>query len=87
MNTVRRNMYDQGLYRPSHGGMLAGVCAGLARRFGIGATMMRLIFVITLFVIPGSQILVYPLLWALMPKEQAGSNYGTYSAPTTNTMR
>ncbi|GAB6900422.1 PspC domain-containing protein [Kineosporia succinea] len=83
MNTVHRNMYDQGLYRPRHGGMLGGVCAGLAKRFGIGATMMRLIFVITLFVIPGSQILVYPLLWLLMPKEQA---YTSYQSPTSHPM-
>lgn len=85
MNTVHRNLYDQGLYRPRHGGMLAGVCAGLARRFGIGSTMMRLIFIVTLFVIPGSQILVYPLLWLLMPKESAGATYGSYQ--TSDTLR
>ncbi len=76
MNTVHRNMYDQGLYRPRHGGLLGGVCAGLARRFGISATMMRLIFVISI-IIPGSQVLIYLLLWLLMPKEQA---YSTFSA-------
>ena len=86
MNSVHRNMYAQGLYRPRHGGMLAGVCAGLARRFGIGTTMMRLIFVISLIVIPGSQILIYPVLWLLLPKEPAGSAYGTYQGPT-GTMR
>ena len=42
---------------------------GLARRFGMGATMMRILFVVTLIVIPGSQILVYPILWILMPSE------------------
>jgi phage shock protein PspC (stress-responsive transcriptional regulator) len=31
--------------------------------------MMRILFIVTLFVIPGSQILVYPLLWILMPSE------------------
>jgi phage shock protein PspC (stress-responsive transcriptional regulator) len=31
--------------------------------------MMRILFVVTLIVIPGSQILVYPLLWILMPSE------------------
>jgi phage shock protein C len=30
---------------------------------------MRILFVITLFVIPGSQIIVYPILWILMPSE------------------
>ena len=59
----------QGLVRPRQGRILGGVCAGLARRFGIGATMMRILFVVTLIVIPGSQILVYPILWILMPSE------------------
>jgi phage shock protein PspC (stress-responsive transcriptional regulator) len=59
----------QGLVRPREGRVLGGVCAGLARRFGMGATMMRILFVVTLIVIPGSQILVYPILWILMPSE------------------
>ena len=59
----------QGLVRPRQGRILGGVCAGLTRRFGIGATMMRILFVVTLIVIPGSQIIVYPLLWILMPSE------------------
>jgi phage shock protein C len=46
------------------------VCAGLARRFGLGAWTTRLLFVLVLMVIPGSQILVYPLLWILMPSEE-----------------
>jgi phage shock protein C len=59
----------QGLVRPRQGRILGGVCAGLARRFGMSATMMRILFVVTLIVIPGSQIIVYPLLWILMPSE------------------
>ena len=59
----------QGLVRPREGRVLGGVCAGLARRFGMGATMMRVLFVVTLIVIPGSQIIVYPILWILMPSE------------------
>ena len=59
----------QGLVRPRQGRILGGVCAGLARRFGMGATMMRVLFVVTMIVIPGSQIIVYPILWILMPSE------------------
>jgi phage shock protein C len=59
----------QGLVRPRQGRVIAGVCAGLARRFGMSPTMMRILFVVTLIVIPGSQIIVYPLLWILMPSE------------------
>jgi phage shock protein C len=59
----------QGLVRPRQGRILAGVCAGLARRFGVNPTLMRILFVVTLIVIPGSQIIVYPILWILMPSE------------------
>jgi phage shock protein C len=59
----------QGLVRPRQGRILAGVCAGLARRFGISPTIMRILFIVTLIVIPGSQIIVYPILWILMPSE------------------
>jgi phage shock protein C len=65
MDAFRR----QGLVRPRQGRILGGVCAGLARRFGIGPWTMRILFVITLIVIPGSQIIVYPILWILMPSE------------------
>ncbi|GAA3632169.1 PspC domain-containing protein [Kineosporia mesophila] len=75
MNTVRRNMYEQGLFRPRHGGILAGVCAGLARRFGISPTMMRIIFLVSI-IIPGSQVLIYLLLWLLMPKEETVIHQG-----------
>ena len=59
----------QGLVRPRQGRILAGVCAGLARRFGINPTIMRILFIVTLIVIPGSQLIVYPILWILMPSE------------------
>jgi phage shock protein PspC (stress-responsive transcriptional regulator) len=59
----------QGLIRPRQGRILGGVCAGLARRFGIGPWTMRILFIVTLIVIPGSQILIYPILWILMPSE------------------
>jgi phage shock protein PspC (stress-responsive transcriptional regulator) len=65
MESFRR----QGLVRPRQGRILGGVCAGLARRFGMNATMMRILFVATLILIPGSQIIVYPILWILMPSE------------------
>ncbi|GGN42119.1 PspC domain-containing protein [Actinoplanes lobatus] len=70
MNAVHDTLARQGLVRPLNGRMLAGVCAGLSRRFGLDPWIGRLLFVLILFVIPGSQILVYPLLWILMPAEK-----------------
>jgi len=70
MNSVHDTMSRQGLVRPSEGRMLGGVCAGLGRRFGLGPWMARLLFVLILLAIPGSQFLVYPVLWILMPAEK-----------------
>ena len=50
--------------------ILAGVCAGLGRRFGVTPWTARLLFILILMVIPGSQFLVYPILWVLMPSEK-----------------
>ena len=32
--------------------------------------MARLLFVLVLLIIPGSQLLIYPVLWILMPNEE-----------------
>lgn len=60
---------QRGLYRPTEDRLIAGVCAGLGRRFGLEPWKARLAFVLVLMVIPGSQFLVYPVLWILMPEE------------------
>ena len=57
-----------GLARPARGKVVAGVCAGLGRRFGLSANVVRLLFVVSC-VLPGPQVLVYLGLWVAMPKE------------------
>lgn len=56
------------LVRPRNGRMLAGVCAGLAQRFGISAGMVRLLFLLSLL-LPGTQVIIYLALWIVMPNE------------------
>ena len=83
MNEIHARLAAEGLVRPRDGRVLAGVVAGLGRRFGIDPWPARLLFVLALLVIPGSQLLVYPLLWILMPREgtvPAGS-YGPPAPP------
>jgi phage shock protein PspC (stress-responsive transcriptional regulator) len=70
MNDIQQSFARQGLVRPREGRVLGGVCAGLGRRFGIAPWPARLLFVLLLMVIPGSQVLVYPILWILMPSEE-----------------
>jgi phage shock protein PspC (stress-responsive transcriptional regulator) len=54
--------------RPRHNRRIAGVCAGLAQRFGMSPGMVRFLFVVSCL-LPGPQILIYLALWALMPSE------------------
>jgi phage shock protein PspC (stress-responsive transcriptional regulator) len=70
MNDIHQTFAQQGLVRPRDERVIAGVCAGLGRRFGLGPWMARLLFVLLLMVIPGSQLLIYPVLWILMPNEE-----------------
>lgn len=56
------------LARPRDNRMIGGVCAGLARRFGMKPGTMRLLFVVSCL-LPGPQFLVYLALWILLPNE------------------
>jgi phage shock protein C len=59
------------LYRSREHRILAGVCGGFAERLGWNPTLVRIAFVI-LSIFPGAGlpgILVYLVLWVLMPKE------------------
>ena len=69
MDTIRSFFARQGLIRPSDRRIVGGVCAGVGRRFGLTPTVSRLLFMLLLLV-PGSQLLIYPVLWFLMPDEQ-----------------
>lgn len=70
MTDIRSTLAQQGLVRPRDGRVLAGVCAGVGRRFGLTPWVSRLLFVLLLMVVPGSQLLIYPVLWILMPDEE-----------------
>jgi phage shock protein C len=56
------------LTRPSNGRWIAGVCAGLARRFNMSPMVVRLLFLLSCL-LPGPQILIYLALWIMMPSE------------------
>jgi phage shock protein PspC (stress-responsive transcriptional regulator) len=56
----------QPLVRPRHGKVIAGVCAGLADRFGLSRTLVRIAFV--LFGLFGVGELVYIILWIIIPR-------------------
>lgn len=82
MNAIHDSFRSQGLVRPVDGRILGGVCAGLGRRFGIDPWPARLLFMLVLLVVPGSQILIYPVLWILMPSEVRTPTTTTPPSPT-----
>jgi phage shock protein PspC (stress-responsive transcriptional regulator) len=59
---------SQRLVRPRDNRWIAGVCAGLARRFGMSPGMMRLLFLLSCL-LPGPQFVIYLALWIIMPNE------------------
>ena len=81
MNDIHQSFAQQGLVRPREERVLGGVCAGLGRRFGIAPWPARILFVLLLMVIPGSQVLIYPILWILMPSENTVLAQPPHAAP------
>lgn len=67
MDSIRETFRRNGLVRVRDGRVLGGVIAGLGRRVGIEPWPARLLFVLVLMLLPGSQLLAYPILWILMP--------------------
>ncbi|MCO5973902.1 PspC domain-containing protein [Actinoallomurus soli] len=57
-----------GLSRPRHGRVIAGVCAGLGRRYGMSAWTVRLLAILSCL-LPGPQFVLYIILWVMMPGE------------------
>lgn len=56
------------LVRPRNDRVIAGVCAALARRFGMKASTVRLLSVI-LVLFAGLSLWAYVLLWIVIPNE------------------
>ncbi|MFF5258517.1 PspC domain-containing protein [Actinomadura viridis] len=58
-----------GIYRPRDGRVIAGVCAGLARRFGMTPWTVRLLALLSCL-LPGPQFVAYIVLWIMLPNER-----------------
>lgn len=55
------------LTRPQSNKMIAGVCAGIAQRYGWRTSRVRLVFLLSCL-LPGPQFVLYLILWWMMPK-------------------
>ena len=82
MDRFRSDLRRNGLSRPRQDRVLGGVCAGIGRRFGIDPWPARLLFLAALMVLPGCQFLIYPILWFMMPRDDAPVAEVPYAAAT-----
>lgn len=70
---------EKHLYRSRKNRTIAGVCGGLAEFFGLDATLVRLLFVLGVVFGFGSFLLIYIVMWIIVPEEPA-----TQSVPQTS---
>lgn len=56
------------LYRSTNDKMLGGVAGGLAEYFGIDSTLVRVLFIVIVF-LGGGGIIAYIILWIVVPQK------------------
>ena len=67
----RRSSFDRGerrLYRSRKDRSIAGVCAGVAKYFGLETSMVRIAAILCIFA-AGATLWIYLILWAVLPYE------------------
>lgn len=62
-------MEEKKIFRSISDYMVAGICGGLAKYFKIDSSLVRVIFVL-LALSGGSGVLIYLILWLVIPKEE-----------------
>jgi phage shock protein PspC (stress-responsive transcriptional regulator) len=60
---------DKKLYRSKKDSMIAGVAGGLAEYFAIDPVLIRLLFVLSVF-LQGMGLLAYIILWIVVPQKK-----------------
>lgn len=56
----------------SSNGMIGGVAAGIAKAIDVDVTIIRIAFLLV-SIFAGGGLLVYLLLWAVIPREEGGT--------------
>ena len=62
-------MEDKQLRRSKTDKMIAGICGGLGKYFGLDPTILRLVFVL-LMIFLFSCLLAYLIMWLVIPYEK-----------------
>ncbi|ETK34175.1 PspC domain-containing protein [Microbispora corallina] len=63
------------MYRSRQHKIIAGVCGGIAERFGMTPTAVRLLFLLSCL-LPGPQFVIYLIMWLFVPKAPERVGYG-----------
>jgi phage shock protein PspC (stress-responsive transcriptional regulator) len=72
---------DRPLVQIREGAMISGVCTGLAARFGIDVTIVRVIFVVLALATSGAFVLVYVAMMFLIPYDTNIEKVNDQSVP------
>lgn len=62
-------MEEKKLRRSRNDKMIAGVCAGLAKFFGLDVTLVRVVYALLSVFTAFAGVLVYLILWLIVPYE------------------
>ena len=57
------------LMRPRNGRKIAGVCAGFAEYFDLDVTVVRVVWLISVFLGAGLSLIAYVIAWIVVPEE------------------
>ncbi|WP_196890578.1 PspC domain-containing protein [Aureivirga marina] len=69
----KRKKYKKKFFRDGEDKFIGGVAAGFAHYVGVEPIWIRILFIISLFIGVGSPILVYLVLWILLPEARTTS--------------
>ena len=83
---------NQPLARSSNDKFLGGVCGGIARSFGIDPSIVRIVFVALAIFGFSTGVIVYLVLWLVLPVEGGGPSgiddlKRTFSSPSNDDLR
>ncbi len=81
------NPFSQRLERSRHDKMLGGVASGIAHYLRVDPVLVRLAFVLLTLLMFGSGILVYLILWVVMPMQAADGTNQAFVAPGSSARR
>src|SRR5262245_15116311 len=72
---VDSHVFTRTWYRSRAHKRIPGVCAGLAQEFGISVTVLRLAFLLGTLLGGGMGIVIYLVLWVVMPYRRDEPEY------------